>query len=177
MSKNHARGSTKPSLPDIVRPEMKVLFVGINPALESVRVGHYHQGRLGRRFWRVLVEGGLLPEPAPGRFHDEYLLKSGLGITDLVKRPTRSAREVTRAELEAGRKRVLRIIGRCRPRVVCGVYKRALEVLLGRRLTGEWGLLEGERIAGARVLALRWAYVEWEVALASVRELRRVAEV
>ena len=125
----------------------------------------------------MLVEGGLMPESEPGRFHDEYLLECGLGITDLVKRPTRSARQVTGAELEAGRKRVLRIIRRYRPRMVCGVYKSALEVLLGRRLTGEWGLLGGERIAGARVFALRWAYVEWEVALASVRELRRVAEV
>ncbi len=163
------------SLPDIVAPRLRVLFVGINPAPGSVRIGHYHQGRLGRRFWRSLVEGGLIPEPGPGRYHDEYLVECGLGITDLVKRATRRGTDVKPEELAAGRERALQIIKRYKPGVVCGVYKKALEVLLGRSLRGEWGSLADEPVPGVRVFALRWAYVRWEEALRSVKELRRAA--
>jgi len=156
---------------------MPALFAAGNPGAISVDVRHCHHGPVGTRLWRLLVESGLLPEPEPGHYHDEYLLDRGLGITDLVKRATRRGTDAKPEELAAGRERVLQIIKRYKPGVVCGVYKRALEVLLGRSLRGEWGLLADEPVGGVKVFALRWAYVEWEVALASVRELRRVAEV
>src|SRR3982751_3416825 len=39
----------------------RLLFVGLNPSPVSVAAGHYHQGRLGRRFWTRLIRAGIIP--------------------------------------------------------------------------------------------------------------------
>jgi TDG/mug DNA glycosylase family protein len=45
------------TVPDIIAPRLKVLFVGINPGLYSGAVGH-HFARPGNRFWPVLYKAG-----------------------------------------------------------------------------------------------------------------------
>src|SRR5262245_57561636 len=85
-------------LPDLVRPGLEILFVGINPGLKSARVGHYYAGP-GNLFWRCLHESGLVPVRLRPE-EDRRLLEYGIGITDCVSRPSRSASEVTRAEFE-----------------------------------------------------------------------------
>ena len=40
------------TLADLPPERGRLLFVGLNPSPVSVAAGHYHQGRLGRRFWR-----------------------------------------------------------------------------------------------------------------------------
>ncbi|MFQ5694153.1 MAG: hypothetical protein ACE5IM_14090, partial [Nitrospinota bacterium] len=54
------------TLAPIWRPDSDVLFVGLNPSLPSVEAGHYHQGRLGKRFWKRLRSVGLLDGVTPG---------------------------------------------------------------------------------------------------------------
>ena len=44
-------------LRDVIAPNLKVLFCGINPGLYSAAVGH-HFARPGNRFWRALRSGG-----------------------------------------------------------------------------------------------------------------------
>ena len=88
------------SVPDLIAPELQVLFCGINPSLYSAAVGH-HFARPGNRFWRTLFEAGLT-ERLLSPFEDELLLERRLGCTNLVARATARADELTESELRAG---------------------------------------------------------------------------
>src|SRR6266436_2674426 len=91
------------TVPDIIRPSLDVLFVGINPGLYSAAVGH-HFARPGNRFWPALQRSGFTPtrvSPAEER----TLLKLGLGITNVVARTTARADELTLEELRLGARR------------------------------------------------------------------------
>jgi TDG/mug DNA glycosylase family protein len=104
-------------LPDLVREGLEILFVGINPGLKSARVGHYYAGP-GNLFWRCLHESGLTPvRLAPDE--DRRVLEWGIGITDCVARPTRSAGDVAGAEFRAAAPVLLAKVERFRPRIVC----------------------------------------------------------
>ena len=103
-----ARGPTKEELaaaygravPDLVRPGLRVLLVGINPSLWTGWSG-YHFGRPSNRLWPTLHQAGLTdrrlrPEDAA------ELLAAGIGITNLVNRATARADELTDDEIRAG---------------------------------------------------------------------------
>ncbi|MHB8457218.1 MAG: G/U mismatch-specific DNA glycosylase [Acidimicrobiales bacterium] len=114
-------------VPDLVRPDLSVLFCGINPGLWSGAVGH-HFARPGNRFWKVLHAAGFTPEildPA----NERSLLDLGIGITNLVPRTTAAASELTAEELRQGTKRLERVVRRVRPGWVAflgmGAYRTA----------------------------------------------------
>src|SRR2546430_6459695 len=71
-------------VPDIIAPDLSVLFCGINPGLYSAAVGH-HFARPGNRFWPALHRGGFTPRQL-SPFQEQNLLKSGFGITNIVPR-------------------------------------------------------------------------------------------
>ena len=104
----------------------------------------------------MLVTFGILPDPK-GRFHDETFLENGLGITDLAKRPSPRANALTRADFEAGRTILREKIERFRPKIVCSVYRKTLEVLMGRKYTKKFGLLDGH-IGETRLFAAPFPY-------------------
>ena len=92
------------TLPDHLRPGLRVVFIGYNAGLESARLGHYYAHR-GNVFWRQLAESGLVDGrrfPALNSRDDAALLAEGIGFTDLCKRPTARAGELTRDERLAG---------------------------------------------------------------------------
>ena len=89
------------TLKELLRPGLRVVFVGINPAPISVKLQHYYQGQLGKRFWRRLHDYGLLTELPEGR-EDEVAFSQGLGFADVVRRPTRRAHELSRQEIQRG---------------------------------------------------------------------------
>lgn len=113
------------SLPDYLQPGLRLVFAGFNPSLRSATVGHYYAGR-GNMFWPLLYESGLLPEPLTYA-EDARILTFGIGLTDLVKRPTRSSAELGSAEARAGVAEVRVKLLSAAPRVVCfngkGVYE------------------------------------------------------
>ena len=89
------------TLPDYLRKGMKLVIVGCNPSESSVRVGHYYAGRVNQ-FWPVLYKGGVVPEPFD--YHDDKrLIEFGIGLTDLVKRPTKTPAALTREDFAEGR--------------------------------------------------------------------------
>lgn len=103
-------------LPDIVDARVRVLLVGINPGLRSAQLGHHFAGH-SNRFWRLLFEAGLVDQPLT--FADDRRLPEwGLGLTNLVPRPTRGIDELTDAEYSAGRRALERKIARWSPRLV-----------------------------------------------------------
>ncbi len=92
-----AHGQT---MPDIIAPNLDVLFCGINPSLYSIAIGH-HFGRPGNRFWKAIHKAGFTPslyDPA----EDASLTELGYGITNMAPRATARADELSKAEIKAG---------------------------------------------------------------------------
>ncbi|QNE21756.1 G/U mismatch-specific DNA glycosylase [Kribbella qitaiheensis] len=87
-------------LADLIAPGLKVLFCGINPGLVSAETGH-HFARPGNRFWPALHQAGFTPRQFRPDEQAE-LLTLGLGITNVVDRPSAKADELSKAEFAAG---------------------------------------------------------------------------
>jgi len=138
------------TVPDVIAPRLKVLFVGINPGLYSGAVRH-HFARPGNRFWPALHKSGFTPRRL-SPYDERELLKHGCGITNLVNRTTAQAAELTEKELHAGARRLTAKIRRYRPRIVAvlgvGAYQAAFDYTRVR--IGE----QPERIGGVRVWVL-----------------------
>lgn len=118
------------TLADIPPKQGHVLLVGINPAPVSVAAGHYYQGKLGRRLWRRLEGIGLLEDPVPGR-EDEAFARAGHGLTDLVKRPTKSAAELDADEFAAGIEEFAEKVASWEPGLILFAFKAAARRLVG----------------------------------------------
>lgn len=137
-------------VPDVLAPELRVLFVGINPGLYSGAVGH-HFARPGNRFWKALHAGGFtrrLLSP----FEEHELVSYGIGITNIVARATASASELTTAELRRGAKALERKVQDYRPRVVAFLGLGAYRSAFGR--AGATFGPQPETLAGAHVWVL-----------------------
>ncbi|GAA2183818.1 mismatch-specific DNA-glycosylase [Brooklawnia cerclae] len=147
---------TRLNVPDIVGDGMAMLIVGINPGLWSAAVGA-HFARPGNRFWPALHEAGIVDrpvDPSEGLSEDDrdYLVGRGVGLTNLVDRPTVKADELDDAEVREGVVRLRGIVERYRPRVVAiaGIGAYRVGFARPRARPGE----QPEPLAGARVWAL-----------------------
>ena len=101
---------------DVIAPNLRVLFCGINPGLYSAATGH-HFARPGNRFWPTLYQAGLTPRLfVPGE--ERELLTFGYGITNLVVRATATADELAPKELVAGQRGLKAKVKRYQPQVV-----------------------------------------------------------
>lgn len=134
------------TLADLPPEPGRLLFVGLNPSPVSVEAGHYHQGRLGRSFWRRLVQAQILPPGTDLAYADDTLVDAGHGITDLLKLPT-ARDEADDATLRAGVGPLFQKVAIWRPAAVVFVYKRAAEACAGRRIPEPWGRVEGLALA------------------------------
>ena len=103
-------------MPDVARPGLDVLFVGINPGLYSGAVGH-HFARPGNRFWKTLHGAGFTGRVV-SPFEERERLDRGVGITNLVERATATAQELGPEELRMGAATIRRKVCRLKPRVV-----------------------------------------------------------
>ncbi|MGZ5433969.1 MAG: G/U mismatch-specific DNA glycosylase, partial [Thermoanaerobaculia bacterium] len=117
------------ALPDVIAPDLDVLFCGINPGLYTAAV-QQHFGRPGNRFWPTLHRAGFTPR----LFHPSEqaeLLKLGYGITNVVARATAAADELSREELIDGGRILTRKVKRYKPRYLAivgvGAYRTAFE--------------------------------------------------
>lgn len=101
---------------DVIKPGLDVLFCGINPGLVSEATGH-HFARPGNRFWPALHLSGFTPRLfAPAE--QEQLLDLGLGITNVVARPSAKADELTIDELKSGGIELAEKVERYSPKVL-----------------------------------------------------------
>src|SRR3954451_22283504 len=87
-------------LTDRIRPGLRVLFVGINPGVRSAMTGHHFAG-YSNRFWKLLNESGLTPEPI-AYMDDDRLPGWNLGITNLIARPSPGIDDLRPAEYLEG---------------------------------------------------------------------------
>ena len=118
------------TVPDVIAPALKVLFVGINPGLYSAAVKH-HFARPGNRFWPALYGAGFTPRLL-SPCEERELLKHGCGITNVVNRATAAAAELSARELAAGGRRLAAKVKRYRPRVVAVLGVGAYRAAFGR---------------------------------------------
>jgi Uracil DNA glycosylase superfamily. len=162
------------TLADLPPLRDRLLFIGLNPSPVSVAAGHYHQGRLGRTFWRRLMLAGVIPPATPIETADDALLEAGHGITDLLKLPT--ARDVaTDAELTKGVGPLWQKIALWRPAAVVFIYKRAASIAAGRALTESWGHLPGVALAGRPCFLMPGPYAPVEQVDQGLNFLRNLA--
>ncbi|WP_199584412.1 G/U mismatch-specific DNA glycosylase [Blastococcus sp. TF02A-30] len=117
-------------LPDVIAPDLDVLFCGINPSLRSAERGH-HFARPGNRFWPALHLAGLTPRLLTPD-EDRELLRYGMGITNVVDRPTRTAAELSRDELAEGAAALAALVERYRPRLLAVLGVTAYRTGFGR---------------------------------------------
>jgi TDG/mug DNA glycosylase family protein len=138
------------TIPDVIAPDLDVLFCGINPGLYSAAT-RCHFARPGNRFWPALHAAGFTPRVLKP-WEKDALLACGCGVTNLVARGTATAAELADDELRAGRRRLARKVARHRPRVVAVVGIGAYRVGFDRpRATLG---LQPEPLAGAHVWVL-----------------------
>jgi len=113
------RGTT---VPDLVGPGLRLLFVGINPGLWTAAT-QTHFAHPGNRFYPALLRAGVIDRPIDrgvGMTDDDrrYLVERGIGITNLVARATPRAAELTGPELRAGAGRLHEFVTEHQPKVV-----------------------------------------------------------
>ena len=114
------------TVPDVIAPELKVLFCGINPGLYTAAVGH-HFARPGNRFWPALYAAGFTPRLF-SPFEEQELLPLGYGITNIVERATATADQLSSEELRCGGDRLRRKLRRFRPKIAAIVGVSAYRI-------------------------------------------------
>ena len=160
----------------MIRPGVRVLFVGINPGVRSALTGHHFAG-FSNRFWKLLFESRLVPEPI-GYGDDVRLPEWGYGITNIVPRATPGIDTLKPAEYVAGRVRLRAKIRRHRPEVVAMVGVTVFRAMFPERKGAIAPGLQPERIGESAVFVLpnpsgRNANYSYAEMLAAFERLRR----
>ncbi|HJU92062.1 MAG TPA: G/U mismatch-specific DNA glycosylase [Pyrinomonadaceae bacterium] len=137
-TKEQLLAATDKTVRDVIAPNLRVLFSGINPGLYTAAVGH-HFARPGNRFWPALYAAGFT-DRVLSPFDERELLKSGYGITNVVMRATASADQLTKEEIVAGGEKLRAKVLRYRPQVLAvlglGAYRTAFnqpKAIVGRQ--------------------------------------------
>lgn len=125
------------TVPDLVGPNVKLCFVGINPGLWTAAT-QTHFGYPSNRFYPALYAAGITDHPidhADGmsQADHDYLVKRGIAITNLVRRATATAAELTTAELRAGGKQLRAFVRHHTPKVVAVLGITAYRSAFGER--------------------------------------------
>ena len=124
------------TVPDLVGPGLKLLFVGINPGLWTAATGT-HFAHPGNRFYPALRLGGVITreiDRGKGMSDDDrrHLIDRGIGITNVVHRATAKASELGPAELRSGGAELRRFVADHRPAVVAVAGVTAYRTAFGQ---------------------------------------------
>ena len=149
-TKEQVQAAYGQTMTDVIAPDLKVLFCGINPSLYSAAVDHMF-ARPGNRFWKTLHGAGFTPR-LYSPFEDQELLKLGYGITNLAEPATARADELTKEQLLEGREILENKLMRYRPKFlgILGItaYRSAFSQPKARMG------LQPERIQGVNIWVL-----------------------
>ncbi|MBP1933692.1 mismatch-specific DNA-glycosylase [Ammoniphilus resinae] len=134
-------------IPDHLKKDLDILFVGYNPSIRSGETGH-HFANPNNRFWTILHRAGLTPRKY-SPIEDQDLLSLGYGLTNIVARPTKTAAEITREEYLEGKEILKTKIQSFHPKIVCFVGKGVYEEFSGKKKM-DWGLQPDSVVAGVQ---------------------------
>src|SRR5438874_11270404 len=107
-TKKDLQNAISRTVDDLIAPDLKVLFCGINPGLYSGATG-WHFARPGNRFWKVLHLAGFTDRVLHPS-EQSALLELGLGVTNLARRTTATAAELVDEELHEGALRLRALV-------------------------------------------------------------------
>ena len=121
----------EPPIPDVLGPELRVLFCGINPGRVSAAAGaHFANPR--NDFWRLLHATGFTPrllEPA----EQFELLAYRVGVTNAATRTTPGSGDLRRSDFAGAAERLERIAQELKPQWIGFVGKEAYRGAFGER--------------------------------------------
>lgn len=122
---------------DLIGPNCRLLFVGINPGLWTAATGA-HFARPGNRFYPALYRAGITTTQIDASrgmsaADREELVDRGVGITNVVARATAAAAELDADEMRAGGRRLVATVERVAPSVVAIAGITAYRTAFGRR--------------------------------------------
>jgi TDG/mug DNA glycosylase family protein len=134
-------------IPDRIAEGLRILFIGYNPSLRSGETGH-HYANPSNRFWGLLYRAGITERKLRPE-EDQTLLEKGMGFTNIVARPTKTAAEITREEYEEGRAILRKKLEKYKPQVACYVGKGVYEAFSGMKKM-DWGLQPSSVVEGVK---------------------------
>lgn len=132
-------------IPDHIKEDLLILFVGFNPSIMSSKTGH-HFANPNNRFWTILFKAGITPTKFTSD-EDVVLLELGFGFTNIVPRPTKAAQEITKEEYKKGREELKQKILRFKPKIVCFVGKGVYQEYSGKKVI-PWGAQTESMVKG-----------------------------
>ena len=119
------------AVPDVLAPDLRVVFCGINPGFVSAAAGaHFANPR--NDFWRLLHEAGFTPRLlAP---EDQFeVVKFGIGLTNAASRTTRGSGDLRRSDFAGSAERSTGLAEELRPHWLAFVGKEAYRGTFGER--------------------------------------------
>lgn len=123
-------------IPDHLKTDLKILFVGFNPSIRSSETG-WHYANPTNRFWKILHEAGLTPRKFLPE-ENSKLPELGFGLTNIVARPTKEAAEISKDEYQKGAEQLKEKIKKYKPAAVCFVGKGVYQQYSKKRVI-PWG--------------------------------------
>src|SRR3954462_12122643 len=107
-------GGDASAVPDVLAPNLRVVFCGINPGRVSAAAGaHFANPR--NDFWRLLHDAGFTPRLL--RPDEQFeLLDLGIGVTNAAYRTTKGSGDLRRADFVVSAARLARLAADLRPR-------------------------------------------------------------
>lgn len=149
-TKQDLTAAVEKTISDVIAPDLKVLFCGINPGLYSGATGH-HFARPGNRFWKTLYAAGFSQKLLAPDEQNE-LLKNGYGITNICERTTARADELTTEEIKAGGAKLRAKVLQYKPEVLAVLGITTYRIAFDRPKAALG--LQTEQIGAARVWVL-----------------------
>ncbi|KAM0329375.1 hypothetical protein ACHAQA_004681 [Verticillium albo-atrum] len=141
-----------PPLPDAIAPNLIILFIGLNPGIQTASTGHAY-AHPSNLFWKLLHHSGITPRLLPASEDRTLPERHSCGFTNIVSRPSRNGGELRNAELDAGVAGLEAKIAKWRPEAVCivgkGIWEAVFRVRKGRGMRKgefEYGWQEGENM-------------------------------
>ncbi|GGK61106.1 hypothetical protein [Ornithinimicrobium pekingense] len=141
------------TLADVWPQRPRGVIVSLNSTPTSVAAGHYHQGSLAQRQLSRLADAGLFRAPEPGQTSfEDVAAEAGIGLADVVRRPTCAERHLIAREIEVGRRSLVVELEARRVALLICIFRRPVDVLLGT--SGPPGFQPRTTSWGARVFRL-----------------------
>jgi len=140
---------TSGAVPDVLGPDVRVVFCGINPGHWSAREGAAFANPRND-FWRLLHAARFTPRQLEPREQAE-LLRYGIGLTNAALRTTRGSGDLRAADFVGARERLEAVAVELTPRVIAFVGKSAYQGVFRER--PELGLQE-RVLAGVALFVL-----------------------